>query len=309
MVAIRDLKCSWDIAEMAALGKFEEEFIVYGCCYVEDGQVFYRMSTQEDEMYLFVEQCMERGVYPSPVQSILNRTLVPSGMQDEYLYKTKIMLAKQMQEQYPSELLKQFAILAEIDENNSAAELLYRIKKSLVGCFVRERLELVQGIILFAYQQKKLTRQTYQGLQQWLAYVYRQMEDDVVIKKNVQRTFYGLAYRNEAGKVKYFTNARKSEVYKRREQLLCQGIWTTPIVQKTYYFEQQPNLSQIRTEFIQQMGQWMDDDYWQVLDTINQLSTGILPVQWKKLQEQSVLERNEVVEEYFKFYQHMWQLK
>lgn len=309
MVAIRDLKCSWDIAEMAALGKFEEEFIVYGCCYVEDGQVFYRMSTQEDEMYLFVEQCMERGVYPSPVQSILNRTLVPSGMQDEYLYKTKIMLAKQMQEQYPSELLKQFAILAEIDENNSAAELLYRIKKSLVGCFVRERLELVQGIILFAYQQKKLTRQTYQDLQQWLAYVYRQMEDDVVIKKNVQRTFYGLAYRNEAGKVKYFTNARKSEVYKRREQLLCQGIWTTPIVQKTYYFEQQPNLSQIRTEFIQQMGQWMDDDYWQVLDTINQLSTGILPVQWKKLQEQSVLERNEVVEEYFKFYQHMWQLK
>lgn len=309
MVAIRDLKCSWDIAEMAALGKFEEEFIVYGCCYVEDGQVFYRMSTQEDEMYLFVEQCMERGVYPSPVQSILNRTLVPSGMQDEYLYKTKIMLAKQMQEQYPSELLKQFAILAEIDENNSAAELLYRIKKSLVGCFVRERLELVQGIILFAYQQKKLTRQTYQDLQQWLAYVYRQMEDDVVIKKNVQRTFYGMAYRNEAGKVKYFTNARKSEVYKRREQLLCQGIWTTPIVQKTYYFEQQPNLSQIRTEFIQQMGQWMDDDYWQVLDTINQLSTGILPVQWKKLQEQSVLERNEVVEEYFKFYQHMWQLK
>lgn len=309
MVAIRDLKCSWDIAEMAALGKFEEEFIVYGCCYVENGQVFYRMSTQEDEMYLFVEQCMERGVYPSPVQSILNRTLVPSGMQDEYLYKTKIMLAKQMQEQYPSELLKQFAILAEIDENNNAAELLYRIKKSLVGCFVRERLELVQGIILFAYQQKKLTRQTYQDLQQWLAYVYRQMEDDVVIKKNVQRTFYGMAYRNEAGKVKYFTNARKSEVYKRREQLLCQGIWTTPIVQKTYYFEQQPNLSQIRTEFIQQMGQWMDGDYWQVLDTINQLSTGILPVQWKKLQEQSVLERNEVVEEYFKFYQHMWQLK
>ena len=309
MVAIRDLKCSWDIAEMAALGKFEEEFIVYGCCYVENGQVFYRMSTQEDEMYLFVEQCMERGVYPSPVQSILNRTLVPSGMQDEYLYKTKIMLAKQMQEQYPSELLKQFAILAEIDENNSAAELLYHIKKSLVGCFVRERLELVQGIILFAYQQKKLTRQTYRELQQWLAYVYRQMEDDVVIKKNVQRTFYGMAYRNEAGKVKYFTNARKSEVYKRREQLLCQGIWTTPIVKKNYYYEQQPNLSQIRTEFIQQMGQWMDDDYWQVLDTINQLSTGILPVQWKKLQEQSVLERNEVVEEYFKFYQHMWQLK
>ena len=211
------------------------------------------------------------------------------------------MLAKQMQEQYPSELLKQIANLPEIDENNNAAELLYRIKKSLVGSFVRDRLEMVQGIILFAYQQIKLTPHTYQDLQQWLAYVYRQMEDDVVIKKNVQRTFYGMAYRNEAGKVKYFTNARKSEVYKRREQLLCQGIWTTPIVQKTYYFEQQPNLSQIRTEFIQQMGQWMDGDYWQVLDTINQLSTGILPVQCKKLQEQSVLERNEVKEEYIKY--------
>ena len=65
MVAIRDLKCSQDIAEMAALGKFEEEFIVYGCCYVENGQVYYRVSTQEDELYLFIEQCMERGVYPN----------------------------------------------------------------------------------------------------------------------------------------------------------------------------------------------------------------------------------------------------
>lgn len=308
MVAIRDLKCSWDIAEMAALGKFEEEFIVYGCCYVEDGQVFYRMSTQEDEMYLFVEQCMERGVYPSPVQSILNRTLVPSGMQDEYLYKTKVMLAKQMQEQYPSALLKKFAALAEIDANDNAAELLYRIKKSLIGCFERERLELVEGMIQFAYQQKKLTRQTYQELQQWLAYVYRQMEDDVVIKKNVQRTFYGMAYRNEAGKVKYFTNARKSEVCKRREQLLCQGIWTTPIVQKTYYFEQQPNLGQVRVEFLDQMAQWMDDDYWQTLDEIVQLSAETLPAQWNQLQEQTATEQSEAVQNYFKLYECMWQL-
>ena len=40
MVAIRDLKCSMDIAEMAALGKFEQEFMVYGCCYQEKGNCF-----------------------------------------------------------------------------------------------------------------------------------------------------------------------------------------------------------------------------------------------------------------------------
>ena len=132
MVAIRDLKCSQDIAEMAALGKFEEEFIVYGCCYVENGQVYYRVSTQEDELYLFIEQCMERGVYPSPVQRLLNRTLVPSGMQEEYLYQTKIMLAKQMQKNYPSALLKQFAVSAEQDDNDAAAAILYCIKKEFI---------------------------------------------------------------------------------------------------------------------------------------------------------------------------------
>ncbi len=308
MVAIRDLKCSQDIAEMAALGKFEEEFIVYGCCYVENGQVYYRVSTQEDELYLFIEQCMERGVYPSPVQRLLNRTLVPSGMQEEYLYQTKIMLAKQMQKNYPSALLKQFAVLAEQDDNDAAAAILYCIKKEFIGCFEREKLQLVQGIILFAYQQKKLTRQTYQAFQQWMAYLYSQMEDDVVIKKNFQRTFYGLAYRNEQGKIKYCVNARKSEVYRQRETLLYKGIWTTPLVQKTYYFNQQPNLSQVRADFLQQMEQWMGNTYWQLLEQINQLPSGTSSILWKQLMNCSLLEKEGALHAYFGMYQTMWQL-
>ena len=51
MVAARDLKCGNDVAKMAALGRYAEEFIVYAVSYQQDGKVWHRVSSNQDEIW------------------------------------------------------------------------------------------------------------------------------------------------------------------------------------------------------------------------------------------------------------------
>ena len=40
----RDMCCIAAVGNMASMGRFEEEFIMYGCAYLENGNVTYRIS-------------------------------------------------------------------------------------------------------------------------------------------------------------------------------------------------------------------------------------------------------------------------
>lgn len=308
MVSIREMAVANDIAEMAALGWFAEEFIVYGCCYIENGTIYYKVSSQNTELYRFKDDCMKRGIYVSPVVELLNRVMVPSGMQEEYLLKTKLKLAKQMRQKYDADLLRTFIALAGQDDNNSAENLMLEMQRKMTGCFEREVVQLVESIIEYAFQQKKLNRQTYAELCQWLDYVYGQMEDDVVIRKNFQRTFYGFAYRTATGVLRYYTNASAGETRKRKEELLCKGTRCTPVLQKTYYFDNQPNLLQVKETFVAQLKQWMDEEYWGYLHDIDRLPLRAPMETYHALIQQAKERNSGFMTELLQYYYCLWNL-
>lgn len=307
MVAIRDLKCSMDIAEMAALGKFEQEFMVYGCCYQEKGKLFYQISGQSMDIYRFQETCMKQNCYTTPVMAWLNRVAVPSGMQEEYFFQTKVELAKKLQQAYRNEIFLQFTHLAETENSDVAAELFRDLQSKMMGCFDRDVMQLVSGLILYAHQQKKLTVETYNDLQRWLMYLYEQMEDDVVIIKAFRRTYFGFGYQ-ENGKKRYYANASESEARKWREMLIIKGRFCTPMVQKTYYYHNQPDLGKVRKEFLQQIAQWMDEEYWHYLITIAQLPTVIDVDRYQQLLAQAEERDWTVMQQHLQYYQCLWQL-
>ncbi|MBQ2995163.1 MAG: hypothetical protein IJD56_06660 [Peptococcaceae bacterium] len=308
MVAIRDMVVANDIAEMAALGWFPHEFIVYGCCYIEDGTLYYKVSSQDTELYHFKEECLKKNIYVSPVVELLNRVSVPSGMQDEYMLKTKLKLAKKLQREYDAEFMNRFSLMAEQDGNDSAAELLYNLKHKLIGCFERELLVLVESIIEYAFAQKKLRRATYEELAKWLDYTYSQMEDDVVIQKNFKRTFYGFAYKTETGAVRYFANASEREVYKKKEELYCKGVTSTPILKKVYYYNSQPNLASVRNEFLEVLKGWMDEEYWWYLEQIDEMPAGISGQKIEAMM-QNISEQDQRLKDHLLYYKTLWQLR
>ena len=305
MVARRDLVVANDIAEMAALGWFPHEFIVYGCSYVQDGIQYYKVSSQDTELHHFKEECLKQNIYVSPIVELLNRVSVPSGMQEEYMLRTKIKLAKQLQTDFVSDWMQQFSQFAEHEGNDSAAALLFDLKDKLIGCFEREVLDLCAPIIDYAFYQKKLKIETYQELKNWLKYVYSQMEDDVVIRKNFKRIFYGFAYKTDTGQIRYITNASESEVRKRKEDLYCKGISSTPILQKTYYFENQPNLASVRDQFLAVLKQWMDEEYWWYLETIDALPVAVSVTQMEQL-EQAIPAGQTMLQKQMQYYRSLW---
>lgn len=305
MVAKRDLVVANDIAEMAALGWFPHEFIVYGCSYVQDGTQYYKVSSQDTELYHFKEECLKQNVYVSPIVELLNRISVPSGMQEEYMLRTKIKLAKQLQTDFDSVWMQQFSQFAEQEGNDSAAALLFDLKEKLIGCFERDVLDLSSSIVEYAFNQKKLKQETYMELKRWLKYVYSQMEDDVVIRKNFKRTFYGFAYKTDTGMIRYIANASEREVRRRKEELYCKGVASTPILQKTYYFDNQPNLASVRDQFLIVLKQWMDEEYWWYLEAIDALPVAVSADLVEQL-EQAIPAGQAMLQKQMQYYRSLW---
>ena len=296
-----------DIAEMAALGKFEHEFIVYGCCYQMDRKYYYKVSTQSTDIYRFKKMCLEQNIYTTPVMEWLNRIAVPSGMKEEYLGRTKIQLAKKLQQIYRNDIFERFTDLAKTNNNDAAADLLYELQKKVMGYFDKDIMQLIEGIIIYAYQQKKLTTKTYNNFCQWLSYIYKQMEDDMIITKAFRRTFFGFAYRDQE-KTRYYANASEGEAQKRREEFIIRGYLCTPMVQNKYYFDNQPDLSVVRKQFLQQLEDWMDNEYWQYITTIDQLPTVIDTNDYEQLFI-SAEERNlSMVKRHLQYYKCLWNI-
>ena len=57
MAMFRDIECGQNVSRMMELRRFDSEFMAYGCGYVEDGKIKYRVTSKASELYDFVEKC------------------------------------------------------------------------------------------------------------------------------------------------------------------------------------------------------------------------------------------------------------
>lgn len=306
MVAFRDLKVSQDIAKWAELGKFEQEFIVYGCCYLHNGERYYHIGDQIVEVSRFARERLLEGECVSPIIEWLNRVLVPSGLQEEYSNLSKLQLAQRMQIMYPKIFLEAFNQLARTQHDDSALPILKHLQHAMIACFDHRVLELAEGIALIAFQQKKLSLSAFEMFRAWVNGRYLQMADDVIIKKEIKRTFYGFAYRTPIGKVQYYCNAFENEAHKRHNALMCQGVFCTPIISETMYYDQMPNIAEERKQFLTQLESWMDEEYWSIVDNICELPTVVNEGELSILREKS--QGYDALEKMIGYYSTQWQV-
>lgn len=302
MVAVRDMKCRADIAEMAALGKFEQEFIVYGCEYIKDDGLHFRVSGQGMDLFHYQNESSLEDVYAGPVTEYVYRTLVPSGMTEEYQWKAKLVLAQRLKGYYPEEILQKLHNIVKVDNTDAALPLFRELQHKLIGHFDRNLFQLVDGLLLRAFSQKKLKAQSYQELCGWLEYLLSQMEDDVVIRKNIGRTFYGFAYCEGDGPVKYYANAVELEAYKQKQKLHLQGKTTSPMLQKTYYFTELPIMGNVRREYLKQLEVWMDDEYWQYLRSIDRLEAVPSREAFEEVAAEAAQYNSKELDQYLQYY-------
>lgn len=270
----RDAQCAEDVGKMAGLGYFEEEFVFFGCAYWENGHIKYRISGKDTAIYDFVEKAVLEGVYPTPVNNVLQRQLVPSGELEATKQKYKILLAKNMRTAYPRLFFETLQHFVEIPSNDSAYALLEEMRDSLEGRFNEEQLHLFEGLVHTAFEAKVLTEHSHHYFKQWLVKVRTQMEDDVIVKENFSRTFFGFAYEKD-GQLEYFYNAQKAASAERKAQLERQGFLVTPLFVKTYWMDALAKLSDTKEAYIECLERVFDKDYFETLKTIKSLPSVI----------------------------------
>lgn len=272
---LRDAQCAEDVGKMAELGYFEEEFVFFGCAYLENGHIKYHISGKEERICDFIEDCVLLNLYPTPVREILQRQLVPSGELESIKIKYKLQLAKMMQSDYPRiyfDTLQRFSTVANSDD---AYSLLLDIQEKLEGRFEEEELHIYEGLVQMAFEAKVLTRQSYDTIHLWLKKMRMQMEDDVIIKETFSRTLYGFVYEKAEGQLDYFFNAQKTAAMKQKMILEQNGFLVSPLFIRTYWLDALAKLAQAKQDYAQHMSEVFNKNYMNLVREIRNLPSVI----------------------------------
>lgn len=79
----RDACCMAAVGNMAAMGRFETLFSTYGCAYLQNDEIVYRVTPEAEQLRTFVTESALHGIYPTGIMSDNWSTPVPTGMQEE----------------------------------------------------------------------------------------------------------------------------------------------------------------------------------------------------------------------------------
>jgi len=256
---------------MAEYGKYEEEFIVYGCSCFEQGKIVYRISPSVQEIIRFKEQAILDNLVTSPVHTLMKRCVVQTGQHEQLLYETEIQLACALRRLYQPLFFEELEICNDAPFTDSAKEIFDDLRSQLNGIFSADYLQLLEGLVSMAYQAHVLTPNALSEIQQWQKNVQRQMEHDVFIQKPFKRTFYGICYREKTGEKKYKINAQEYTILCERRKLMQQKYAVTPVFQKTYWYDYGVAPKDMKELFKKDLAAYYGETYWQYWQKIKSL--------------------------------------
>ena len=93
----RDACCMAAVGNMAAMGRFETSFSTYGCAYLQNDEIVYRVTPEAEQLRTFVTESALHGTYPTGIMNDNWSTPVPTGMREEMAYQAKLRLAHKLQ--------------------------------------------------------------------------------------------------------------------------------------------------------------------------------------------------------------------
>ena len=279
----RDIQCGMDVGRMAELGKFDKEFTVYGCAYWQNGEAYYPLSNKAESIYRFCEAGRLPNILTTAVMSYTVTTSVPSGTCDDIWQTVQWQLARKLAAEYADGYLELLSQLAAAAATDAAWPILQHVQQLLEGRFQRDQLTLFARLAEDCLAAKYLTTAAYQQLQQWLAFNWRQMEDDVLLKDSHGRTLHGFAYR-QSGQIRYHYDAQYAVIYHKRQQLSAQGVLTTPICSHTYWFSAFSQFTAIKKQFAALLSELLPPCL-TLLETIYQLPPAISPEHFVQMEQ------------------------
>lgn len=303
----RDMEVAIDVSRMMELRRFEEEFVVYGRMFYEDGARQFLSGSNEERIWAFGENRDNYMKYPFPLVKYSVKTTVPAGTEEIIMESMKIRLAKIMQRTYTHNFCAEFYQIAQSEPDNQAEEILQELQEKIVGLYSKSNLIAFEGLMNAAYRGKHLVDSSRFMLETWLQRERKEMENDPIVERRLQKTFYGFCYYKD-GKIKNYCNGEKARTYEKREALLIQGYLISAVYEKTYWHNGELTVQIMKDDFQHELQKVFDDIYFTYLLRIYQLPSCVDPLSFDTLKKRYEKENTSVAQT-IALYETYWGLR
>ena len=268
-VVDQNVRVALDVSEKAELGWLDIEFTMYGCAYLNpaDNKMYYKVSSQAEDLYTFIESAAQQNIFAGNVVTLTRKMPVPSGMKELIAQDVKMSLARELQKIYPIDFFVNLYQLAARCANNQAADVLWQEAEHLAGRFDEEQLRRFEEMVNYTYSCRSIKEDTYQQLIDWLKEERSNMADDFVSKDIFEKTLYAVAYEQD-GAIQYIENAQKDYIYEKAYTLEQQGIFVTPVFNKTFWYNYEYRLADVKKDFRVLVREVLNAEYIEKIKTL-----------------------------------------
>ena len=125
----------------------------------------------------------------------------------------------------------------------------------------------MEALLHYTYSCKKITPSTYQALLDFIAEERLSMDEDFISKYIFEKTMYGIVYL-EDGQPKYLSNAQRDYIYEKAYALETQGVFVSPLYAKTYWYNYEYRLNDVKKDYKLELERVYDQAYLQKLAQI-----------------------------------------
>lgn len=248
MSAPRDVFMAKSLQKMAAYGYLDDEFIFYGYLYGDEEHLIYKVSDSLLKIYEAVHQSVYENEYPSLVGMLCKNVSVPSGEYYYYERKYKFEMVQQLREHYGERFIRATDWFKKVNPSDQAYDLLQKYIKNNV--LQEERRQVFDGLCHIALEIKLLSLEAYEDLQNDVNRLYGVKPS---IKKPTAgrgKLMSGFGYWHPQTQVlNYYVSAMLEECYQKHYKFAQNGIYCTPIITKSYWFDSANTFKKIKLLF------------------------------------------------------------
>lgn len=212
-------------------GYLEYEAAAYGVAYLEKNNVSYYICESEIVMDKFLKQCLENGVFTTPVKYYYRRYDLLTESPEQINNKFRYYIAKKLQNEFPKNFFDAVQDLTVNKVENRAFPFMKELTFQLDSCFNIYQLEIFNGLLEFLVKARQLSIEGYQILKEWLIREYDKFIDDIKVGR-YKKQYSGFAYEDQNGNLKYFCDAYPYMAKEKQVKLLSKGLIVTPILSK-----------------------------------------------------------------------------
>lgn len=274
---IRDVDANEDVQELVENGYFAEEISLYGCAYVLDHRIYFRIHDNEAVIRNFVRREEEAGkIFPTLVDMFYSREKIPAGMREKKKEEARARMVARMKEEYPRAFFRALMLMAECPANNSAEACLKQWMQSLFCCFDSLEIQLFEGSLKACRQGKLLEAENYKMMERWCEDRWLQINQQNRARGAYSRQFSGFAYFAQ-GAWQIFCDANELVVWRHYEQALKDRLMVTPVVRKRFETDKLGIgvIEKLEEQFLAQLDAAMSDTYFFTIQYLHALPSAI----------------------------------